>query len=190
MNRLLKSLLHLIPLLFSAPVYAALISYSYDSPIHNPDGVFAASAIIVVDDQSRSLVSVDFNSAPVDFFWQGSVSLYYDQPVSDTAGRFHNGFKSVYAGDFIFNLYLDEFELDAGEDLFHNLHKTNPWEAAFIADEKLDKLFYLAGGLTKIGVVEVAAPATGVLMTLGLALIHGARRSRRKIRLWQSDMPG
>lgn len=161
----------LLAALCGSPARAALIIYSYDSPIYNANGFYQASATITVDDQSRSLVAVDFSSDPFTFFWQGAAGLIHDQPVSATGGLYQNGFSSIFSGDITFNLYLDIFYLEAGEDLFHNLHKTHPYEGAFISSTSFGETLWLSGTLTKLDTIEVPEPASALLFALGLLLI-------------------
>ncbi|BFM13784.1 hypothetical protein R50072_39370 [Simiduia litorea] len=167
----------LLTILCCKTTSAALITYSYDSPIHNANNSYHATAIITVDDQSRKLVEVDFSSDPFAFFWQGEVGLMYDQPVSDSDSLYQNGFHSFSTAGITFSLYLDYFYLAAGEDLFHNLHKTHPYEGASITNTLIGETLWLAGTLSKIDTIEVHETTSATLLFIGLLLLAIRRKN-------------
>ena len=167
-----------IALCLCTTAHATFITYSYNSPIVNANGFHFATGMFTVDDQTRGLVDVTFNSDPFTFHWKGYVPLLNPQPVEDEGKLYQNGFETFVAGDIEFNLYLDVFYLNAGEDIFHNLHKTAPYEGAQIRDMSDNNTMWLTGGLTKLYTTEVNDPNLWILFSLGLAGLVYTRRQR------------
>ncbi|MFL1464944.1 hypothetical protein [Marinobacter sp. HN1S83] len=165
----MKGLMLLAALFLSMSANATLISYSYDNTIANPQGSHSAVGIFTVDDQNRGLVSATFESEPASFEWEGFAPLLHDQPVSDEGGLFENGFEPFVSGDFEFFLFLDLFFLEAGQDIFHNLDKTAPFEGAGVTVLSTGETYYLTGGLTKLQTIDIPEPST--LALLGPVLI-------------------
>jgi hypothetical protein len=155
--------------------HAGLIQYTYNSPIHNASGAHDAAALITVDDDLRRLVSVSFASEPFTFDWLGSVELMYPQPAEDVGGLYVNGFKSFTHEDIELSLYFDYFYLEAGEDIFHNLHKTHPYEGAFIRNVTNNETLWFSGMFTKVSPAVLHESSTLMLLCLGLMALIIAR---------------
>lgn len=159
----------------SSLAHAGLIHYAYNSPIHNAGGAHDAMALITVDDDLRRLVGVSFASEPFTFEWFGSVELMYPQPVEDVGGLYVNGFKSFVHEDIELSLYFDYFYLEAGEDIFHNLHKTHPYEGAFIRNVTNNETLWFSGMLTKVSPAVLRESSALMLLCLGLMALAVAR---------------
>lgn len=153
---------------FSLPANAAVITYTYADEIANPDANHDAFGVFRVDSVRRGLISSQFVSEPATFNWEGFSPLMYDQPVSDEDQLYENGFEPFTVGDLSCFLFLDLFGLEAGEDIFDNLHKTFPNEGATISNLLSGEEFYLTGRLTKVQAVAVPEPSTLALLALGL----------------------
>ncbi|ROU00767.1 PEP-CTERM sorting domain-containing protein [Marinobacter sp. R17] len=175
----MRALLLLLALSVIAPAHAALITYAYTNKIENPYESYDAVGLFTVDDQRRGLVSATFASTPVNFEWEGFVPLMYDQPVSNVGQLYENGFEPFTVGDVSCFLYLDLFFLEAGEDIFHNLDKTAPFEGASVEVVSTHTGYFFIAGLTKISTVDVPEPASMALFGLGLAGMLAGRRKRR-----------
>ncbi|WP_165495663.1 PEP-CTERM sorting domain-containing protein [Marinobacter halodurans] len=174
----MKVLPLLLALCFMSPAHAALITYAYTNKIENQHESYDAVGLFTVDDQRRGLVSATFTSIPVNFEWEGFVPLMYDQPVSDVGQLYENGFEPFTVGDASCFLYLDLFFLDAGEDIFHNLDKTAPFEGASVEVVSTHTGYFFIAGLNKVSTVDVPEPASTALFGLGLLGLVASRRKR------------
>ncbi|WP_143151164.1 PEP-CTERM sorting domain-containing protein [Marinobacter nauticus] len=172
----MKNLLIILLVCLAPAANAALITYSYDHPIMNQYESHNATAIIEVDSVLRGLVSVQFNSDPISFNWAGLVPLMYDQPISDTDALYENGFEPFVVDNFEFFLFLDLFYLEAGMDIFDNLHLTAPFEGAHVGNRDSGDYYWLTGRLKKMALAKVPEPSSVLLLLAGLLGIGWYRR--------------
>ncbi|MEP3563700.1 MAG: PEP-CTERM sorting domain-containing protein [Marinobacter sp.] len=166
---------------FMPPTYAALITYTYNDKILNQHESFDAIALFTVDDQRRGLVSAVFASTPISFSWSGFTPLMYPQPVNSIGGLYENGFEPFHVDDYECSLFLDYFWLEGGENIFHNLHKTAPFEGAYVANRTTGTGYFFSGRVTKTATIKVPEPTPLALLGLGLlgvAMRHYMRRNK------------
>ncbi|WP_323750907.1 PEP-CTERM sorting domain-containing protein [Marinobacter sp.] len=180
MKHTIKSLILLLALGFMSPANAALITYAYNDKISNQFESYDAAALFTVDDQRSGLVSAVFTSTPISFSWSGFVPLMYAQPVSNVGRLYENGFEPFDVGDYECFLFLDLFWLEAGENIFHNLHKTAPFEGAHVANLTTETGYSFTGRLTKLTTTQVPEPTP--LALFGLGLLGLAARHSRELR--------
>ncbi|WP_111494080.1 hypothetical protein [Marinobacter bohaiensis] len=167
----MKTILILLVMLAPAAASASLITYAYTSRIENPTESHEAVGLFTVDDQRRGLVSASFVSEPVNFEWEGFVPLMYEQPVSSVGQLYENGFHRFESGRAACFLYLDLFFLDAGEDIFHNLDRTAPFEGANVENLDTGTTYWFIAGLTKVRTVDVPEPSPLLLSLLGVVAL-------------------
>ncbi|MBS3804763.1 MAG: PEP-CTERM sorting domain-containing protein, partial [Oleiphilaceae bacterium] len=162
----MKKLFLILALCTCTTANAALITYSYDHTISNRYEMHDALGLFTVDDQREGLVSVLFASQPATFSWEGYAPLMYDEVVATESQLYENGFESFTANNVTFDLWLDLFWLDAGENIFHHLDKAAPYEGALLAVD--GNPYWLGGSLNKVRTVEVPEPSALALLSLGL----------------------
>nr|WP_243864995.1 PEP-CTERM sorting domain-containing protein [Halospina denitrificans] len=106
----------------------------------------------------------------------------YEQPVSNESKLFENGFKPVTWDKFDFFLFFDLFSLEAGQDIFHNIDRTHPYEGASVSGPAGD--FWLQGRFNKVRTAKVPEPAAIGLLALGLVLFGFLRHRHRTGSAW------